>query len=336
MDAVLRIIVFYSIDEKHIVRRWLKIYFCPVEVTNAHSSVAERSPYRNPWVKVIGSFLIAHFIEVLGNSDSWLILLQQRAYYIEVGTGFLIALILWQYIAQVTTRLDRAYDWVTFPMQRMGLQFFFGIVVSAILIYFLIALQFKFVLHSDITEGSWLLYEFPVAILIAAGINGFYISCYFFMRWRKVEALLRSSQERIPEAEEVAKSAVASGEVENLKPTVLLARKGTKNVPVELKDIAYIYKDDALNHLQTFHHERFTLDYSLEESERLLPSSSFFRANRQFIISFSSIASFSSIEFGKIKVVLKLKDTPEIVVSQKRAPAFRHWIKNKGVVKSSP
>ena len=110
------------------------------------------------------------------------------------------------------------------------------------------------------------------------------------------------------------------------EPDVLLVRKGAKVFPLEAIEIACIYKDSNFNYVRTFKEEAFIIDRSLEEIEKCLNANHFFRANRQTIVNLRSIQSYAPVENGKLNVVLK-SSLPPIIVSQKRAPDFRTWIK---------
>ena len=68
------------------------------------------------------------------------------------------------------------------------------------------------------------------------------------------------------------------------------------------------------------------LDQNMEELESQLNPQHFFRANRQFIISFTSIKSSHAHFNGKIKVLLTLPTKEEVIVSRERAADFKAWL----------
>ena len=53
---------------------------------------------------------------------------------------------------------------------------------------------------------------------------------------------------------------------------------------------------------------------------------SFFRANRQIIVSRNACKAYENIENGKISIDLSVDVKFPVIVSQKRAKAFRNWI----------
>jgi two-component system LytT family response regulator len=101
-------------------------------------------------------------------------------------------------------------------------------------------------------------------------------------------------------------------------------RDELKSIPVE--SIAFIHSENKVSHLFSKSGEMFILNQNMEELEDQLNPQVFFRANRQFIISFSSIKSNHQHFNGKIKVLLTVSTREEILVSRERAPEFKAWL----------
>jgi DNA-binding LytR/AlgR family response regulator len=97
---------------------------------------------------------------------------------------------------------------------------------------------------------------------------------------------------------------------------------------ISTDNIAFIHSENKTSHLYTKAGEMFILDQNMEELEAQLNPQVFFRANRQFIISFSSIKSNHQHFNGKIKVLLTLPTKEEILVSRERATEFKTWLGN--------
>jgi hypothetical protein len=282
--------------------------------------------YKDTWLKIPGSFIIAHFIEMIGQSESVWELLLQTSYYVEVGSGFLIAFIVWECVGRATKWLDKKYDWVSWPFKRALFQVGMAVVLPALVTYLLVNLQFRFVFQKNILDGQWLLYEFPVVVVFIVMINIFYVGYYFFERWRYSESLLQARL--VTEPVLTIPSAEANEEPRHDDREFMLVRKGAKVFPLEEKDVALVYKDSTFNYVKTFAEQAYIIDRSLDEIENYLSPANFFRTNRQTIVNLKSIESYAPIENGKLKINLKLPSLP-IVVSQKRAPYFRSWMKGK-------
>jgi two-component system LytT family response regulator len=103
-------------------------------------------------------------------------------------------------------------------------------------------------------------------------------------------------------------------------------RDELKSIPTD--NIAFIHSENKTSHLYTRAGEMFILDQNMEELESQLDPQFFFRANRQFIIAFSSIKSNHQHFNGKIKVLLTFPTKEEILVSRERAADFKTWLGN--------
>lgn len=105
-----------------------------------------------------------------------------------------------------------------------------------------------------------------------------------------------------------------------------LVYSGKSVLPVLTDEIAFFSKQEII-----FLHDRkgkqFVTEYrSLDEIMELLDPSSFYRANRQFIIHGDIISKFETDYMGKIQVFLDVKDVPEIMISKDKAADFKRWI----------
>lgn len=105
-----------------------------------------------------------------------------------------------------------------------------------------------------------------------------------------------------------------------------LIKQGQKLVPVETNSIAYFYTEDKISFLKTFQDQRYMVDHSLDELEKMLNPDLFFRANRQFIICPAALDSIHHHFNGKLKIVLKPSTSDEVFVSRERAGEFKSWL----------
>jgi two-component system LytT family response regulator len=108
------------------------------------------------------------------------------------------------------------------------------------------------------------------------------------------------------------------------KSNFLIPRKD-KYIPLSVSDIAYIHSENKIAKIVTFDNRTFYENDSLDEIQRKIDPSRFFRANRQFIISHQAVKDASVWFEGKLSVNL-LVDVPErIIVSRARATGFKDW-----------
>lgn len=105
---------------------------------------------------------------------------------------------------------------------------------------------------------------------------------------------------------------------------IITVGKQMKLVPTE--EIAYFYTENKLVYLVTESGEKFTTDFTLEQLEKILDPHKFFRINRQFTISISSILKMIPASKSRLKLLLKPETRYETITSFERTAKFRKWL----------
>lgn len=105
-----------------------------------------------------------------------------------------------------------------------------------------------------------------------------------------------------------------------------MVKLGQKIMAVPADKIAYFYSENKLTFIITKDGKKLPLDQPLEELMDVLDPKTFFRINRQFIITFDSIAEIHPYFKGRIKLSLSPKSDDEVVISSERTPEFKKWI----------
>lgn len=115
-------------------------------------------------------------------------------------------------------------------------------------------------------------------------------------------------------------------QLRNQYKSALLVHEKDKIIPLQVKEIAFFYLDNSLLTVTTITGKKYFLSSSLDELEKTLDPSSFYRANRQFLINRTSISNAE--RFFARKLVLKLSvTTPEtVVISKAKASDFLQWL----------
>jgi DNA-binding LytR/AlgR family response regulator len=105
-----------------------------------------------------------------------------------------------------------------------------------------------------------------------------------------------------------------------------LVKQGSKLMSVNVSDIAYFYTDGRLNYFKTNDNKKFVIDYSLEELDTMLEPGTYFRINRSFSVSVTSVAKIDDF-FGQ-RLILDLKPAieKEVLVSRERVTDFKKWM----------
>jgi len=112
------------------------------------------------------------------------------------------------------------------------------------------------------------------------------------------------------------------------KSNLLIPHKD-KYIPLAVSNIAYMFSESKIIKIVTIDNRSYHENCSLDEMQRQIDPSSFFRANRQFIISHKAVKDISLWFDSKLSVSL-LVDTPEkIIVSRGRVADFKNWYTGK-------
>jgi DNA-binding LytR/AlgR family response regulator len=105
-----------------------------------------------------------------------------------------------------------------------------------------------------------------------------------------------------------------------------VVRYGEHIKSINTEEIAYFYTEDKVNFITTHEGRRYVTDFNLDQLENLLPPKQFFRINRQYIISFVSIAEMLAYTKGRVLIKLKPASKHETVVSTERSANFKTWL----------
>ena len=97
-------------------------------------------------------------------------------------------------------------------------------------------------------------------------------------------------------------------------------------LPIAKEEIAYFYSTNGMVCLVRRDGKQFLVDFTLEELEKKLEPSYFFRLNRQFIATLESIANIHTYFNGKLKLVLRPETAQEVLVSREKVQIFKEWV----------
>lgn len=105
-----------------------------------------------------------------------------------------------------------------------------------------------------------------------------------------------------------------------------LVKQGVKLVSIEVQDIAYFYTEGRVNFFRTKDGKKFIVDYTLEDLETMLQPDDFFRINRSFYISVSSVAKIDDYFGQRLILALQPSSDKEVIVSRERVTDFKKWM----------
>ena len=99
---------------------------------------------------------------------------------------------------------------------------------------------------------------------------------------------------------------------------------GYKTILVQ--DIDYIYSEFKTSHIVLKDGQVQVIHLTMDELEEQLDPETFFRANRQHIVSVNSIKSIHNYFNGKLKLILNNQPDAEIFISREKAGPFKQWL----------
>jgi len=109
----------------------------------------------------------------------------------------------------------------------------------------------------------------------------------------------------------------------------IMIRFGETIKAVDIKNVAYFYTEQKIVFLRTFDNKNYPVDFSLDELENKLEVASWFRINRQFIISFESIEKMTAYSKSRIKIILRPHSETESISSTERSGDLKLWLSGK-------
>ena len=95
---------------------------------------------------------------------------------------------------------------------------------------------------------------------------------------------------------------------------------------IEVNDVQFFMSVEKASFAQTADGRTHMLDYTLDELQELLDPKQFFRVNRKYIISLSTIRDIVSHSNSRLKLLLKASHEDEIIVARERVQEFRAWL----------
>jgi DNA-binding LytR/AlgR family response regulator len=110
------------------------------------------------------------------------------------------------------------------------------------------------------------------------------------------------------------------------KPQTLLVNYANKIIPVKVNDIAFFTIEHKSTSLTTLQNQQYSISHTLDELEEIC-GSTFFRANRQFLINKASVKEVLHYSLRKLFVNLCVKTNEDVVINKVKATNFLNWLK---------
>ena len=102
-----------------------------------------------------------------------------------------------------------------------------------------------------------------------------------------------------------------------------------KYITVPTETIALFYIKYEGTRIVTFDKQEYSVNYSLEQIQQLVSGQQFFRLNRQYLISFSTVKEVALYFARKLLVVPTVPFPGQLIVSKEKAKSFLYWLENR-------
>ena len=126
--------------------------------------------------------------------------------------------------------------------------------------------------------------------------------------------------------QKVIDSETAVGDESSFAKKRILTYIRNELIPVSTDEISYIYTENTITYVVCIDGKRSTTNLSLDELVTQLDESYFFRANRQFIISISSIDKIVKYGNNQLKILVMPGSETSIIISKNKASQFKQWL----------
>jgi len=105
-----------------------------------------------------------------------------------------------------------------------------------------------------------------------------------------------------------------------------MVKHGQSIETIETAEIHHFETKESLSFLINFKNNRFAIDYTLEQLEKMLQPTDFFRINRKIIINIKSIEKVNSYFNGRLIIKTNYLDDEAKIVSRERVSDFKKWL----------
>jgi len=212
----------------------------------------------------------------------------------------------WAAVHFIILYLDKRLPFHENVLKRLIIQ-----IVTTLFTGMFIIVAVTVIIHYTFAVGpmpvSFFSYDIFIISVWFLVINGIYIGIHFYSEWRI------SENKRVEE--------------NKIKKGGLNVKAGKKELFLNYSDIAGFNVDGDYIICYAMDGKKFLLDQSMDKLEKSLPTSTFFRLNRQTLIHRQIVSGFEKDVNGKLNILIKSLSSisSPLNVSRTRASSFKRW-----------
>jgi len=96
--------------------------------------------------------------------------------------------------------------------------------------------------------------------------------------------------------------------------------------PIEVSEIQFFYSMEKSSFLCTTANKNYSLDYSLDQIERLIDPQLFFRVSRKYLVHISAIQEVVAYSNSRLRIQFKHSDIQDVIISREKVGDFKQWL----------
>ena len=98
-----------------------------------------------------------------------------------------------------------------------------------------------------------------------------------------------------------------------------------KMMMIDVNEVAYLYVKERGVFLKKREGQEYVVDFFLDDLEKQLDPSKFYRANRQFLVARSAIHEIEPYFNGRLVLTVKPQASTLVIISKSKASDFKRW-----------
>jgi two-component system LytT family response regulator len=107
-----------------------------------------------------------------------------------------------------------------------------------------------------------------------------------------------------------------------------LIKRGTDYISIKTDDIRYFFAAHKIVCIVDDRGQKFIIDQSLNDIEKQIDPSHFYRVNRKYLVHINAIRKIKTYPKSKLQLELEPINNDEIIISQENVAAFKEWMGN--------
>lgn len=101
---------------------------------------------------------------------------------------------------------------------------------------------------------------------------------------------------------------------------------GVKYQSIQVNDICCFFVEERNTFVQTQKGKTYDLDYSLDQLQKMVDPTYFYRINRNFLVNINCIDEIISYSSSRLKLKLKSETSGDLIVSRDKVSDFKKWM----------